>query len=176
MPSSASAYGVSAPMPSGGAPGMTSSGGIDTAALIRAALANVNAAARGGSTAALGVGGAGMAATRPYRRLYVGNIPMCSEGELQLFFNQTIARAGAGAGEHVISTYVNHDKKFAFLEFKTVEMAHACLKLVRCNWRAPRLATPGYRPIFAHRARDTQLAFPALALLHFVLPTRRRTA
>lgn len=93
---------------------------------IKTVLANALASSQQGM---VGVGGAGMAASRPYRRLYVGGIPHCTEGEMQAFFNATISRIYM-PGTHCLAAHVNNsDKRFAFLEFSTVDMATAAIQL-----------------------------------------------
>mmetsp|Transcript_11671 Transcript_11671/g.20775 ORF Transcript_11671/g.20775 Transcript_11671/m.20775 type:complete len:456 (+) Transcript_11671:148-1515(+) len=70
--------------------------------------------------------------TRHARRLYVGGLEHgASEVELQNFFNDKVGIAlNAKQGEEfVVSVYVNLEKKFGFVEFKTMELASACLSL-----------------------------------------------
>lgn len=62
--------------------------------------------------------------TRHARRVYVGGLPAgMSEVALTQFFNNAMAIAGATtqSGPPIISCYMNHEKKFAFLEFRSVE-------------------------------------------------------
>ena len=76
--------------------------------------------------------------TRHARRLYVGQLPPgVTEQELHDFFRQCIATAltdGAGntvdlKEDPILSVYINHERRFCFLEFRTVEMATACMAL-----------------------------------------------
>ena len=72
--------------------------------------------------------------TRHARRLYIGNLPPnVTEQELHVFFRGAIQQAQtkqAGNDEDpILSVYINHERRFCFLEFKTVEMATACLAL-----------------------------------------------
>lgn len=89
---------------------------IDTKALIAAAMANASASA------------SSLAATRPFRRLYVGNLPPTSEAELMAFLNAVIARAYR-PGDHIASIFLNQDKHFGFAELRSVELASACMSL-----------------------------------------------
>ena len=72
--------------------------------------------------------------TRHARRLYIGNLPaQVTEQDLQDFFRNAIHQALVHKVEHnedpILSVYINHERRFCFLEFKTVEMATACLAL-----------------------------------------------
>eukprot|EP00569_Conticribra_weissflogii_P015607 CAMPEP_0171400150 /NCGR_PEP_ID=MMETSP0880-20121228/7085_1 /TAXON_ID=67004 /ORGANISM="Thalassiosira weissflogii, Strain CCMP1336" /LENGTH=704 /DNA_ID=CAMNT_0011914433 /DNA_START=6 /DNA_END=2120 /DNA_ORIENTATION=+ len=81
--------------------------------------------------------------TRHARRLYVGNIPDLSEDQVHDFFRDAIRTAvvvdpatNPNADNHrsqyvendpLLSVYINRDRRFAFLEFKTMEICTACL-------------------------------------------------
>lgn len=77
--------------------------------------------------------------TRHARRLYIGHLPPnLSEEDLHVFFRDAIRQAlvtTAADGGHaadddpILSVYINHERRFCFLEFRTVEMATACLAL-----------------------------------------------
>ena len=73
--------------------------------------------------------------TRHARRLYIGHLPPnVTEGELHNFFRSSIERAlvaptADSEDDPILSVYINHERRFCFLEFKTVEMATACLAL-----------------------------------------------
>ncbi|KAI6653543.1 Splicing factor u2af large subunit [Oopsacas minuta] len=61
---------------------------------------------------------------RQARRLYVGNIPFgITEDLLLQFFNEKMHQSGlvSGPGNAITSSQVNHDKNFAFLEFRCVD-------------------------------------------------------
>merc|ERR1712166_1411524 len=61
---------------------------------------------------------------RQARRLYVGNIPYgISELEMMQFFNEqmAIAKLAMEDGEPIISSQINVEKNFAFLEFRNTE-------------------------------------------------------
>lgn len=63
-------------------------------------------------------------ATRQSRRLYVGGIPThISEVELTAFFNQHMRQGGlcTSDGPAVLSSQINSEKSFAFVEFRTME-------------------------------------------------------
>lgn len=76
--------------------------------------------------------------TRHARRLYVGQLPPgVTEQELHDFFRQCIATALVDSEgkklelreDPILSVYINHERRFCFLEFRTVEMATSCLEL-----------------------------------------------
>jgi len=81
--------------------------------------------------------------TRHARRLYIGQLPPnVTEQELHVFFRDAIDQAlvpnspmtnketGVGlADDPILSVYINHERRFCFLEFKTVEMTSACMAL-----------------------------------------------
>jgi len=74
--------------------------------------------------------------TRHARRLYVGNLPAhVSEDELHHFFRSSIETAlGHPLNEDpILSVYINQERRFCFLEFKSVEMTTACLTLDGVN-------------------------------------------
>ena len=71
--------------------------------------------------------------TRHARRLYIGHLPPnVTEEELHVFFRTAILQAlvdPPADDDPILSVYINHERRFCFLEFKTVEMATACLAL-----------------------------------------------
>ncbi|XP_043688688.1 splicing factor U2af large subunit B-like isoform X3 [Telopea speciosissima] len=72
-------------------------------------------------------------ATRHARRVYVGGLPpMANEQTIATFFSQVMAAIGgntAGPGDAVVNVYINHEKKFAFVEMRTVEEASNAMAL-----------------------------------------------
>ncbi|KAF0924724.1 hypothetical protein E2562_014528 [Oryza meyeriana var. granulata] len=72
-------------------------------------------------------------ATRHARRVYVGGLPpTANEHTVAVFFNQVMAAIGgntAGPGDAVLNVYINHDKKFAFVEMRSVEEASNAMAL-----------------------------------------------
>ncbi|KAE8771266.1 Splicing factor U2af large subunit A [Hordeum vulgare] len=72
-------------------------------------------------------------ATRHARRVYVGGLPpIANEQTVALFFNQVMAAIGgntSGLGDAVVNVYINHDKKFAFVEMRSVEEASNAMAL-----------------------------------------------
>lgn len=70
---------------------------------------------------------------RQSRKLYVGNVPPPSlnEESLRVFFNQAMAAANPSSdgGDAVVSVYINNEKKFSFVEFRTAEEASAAMSL-----------------------------------------------
>jgi RNA recognition motif-containing protein len=79
--------------------------------------------------------------TRHARRLYIGQLPPnVTEEELHVFFRTAIEDAilpnspGTDANgkleeDPILSVYINHERRFCFLEFKSVEMTTACMDL-----------------------------------------------
>jgi len=83
--------------------------------------------------------------TRHARRLYVGNIPDLSEDDVHTFFRNAICnsiildpatnpnaasqKAQYVDNDPIISVYINRERRFVFLEFKTMEITSACLAL-----------------------------------------------
>ncbi|KAF5473104.1 hypothetical protein F2P56_009744 [Juglans regia] len=72
-------------------------------------------------------------ATRHARRVYVGGLPpLANEQTIATFFSQIMAAIGgnsAGQGDAVVNVYINHEKKFAFVEMRTVEEASNAMAL-----------------------------------------------
>ncbi|KAL5730240.1 hypothetical protein ACHQM5_003086 [Ranunculus cassubicifolius] len=72
-------------------------------------------------------------ATRHARRVYVGGLPpMANEQTIATFFSRVMAAIGgnsAGAGDAVVNVYINHEKKFAFVEMRSVEEASNAMSL-----------------------------------------------
>lgn len=80
-----------------------------------------------------------MQTTRHARRLYVGNLPAdTTEMQIGDFFNRAlVASKGSESGdEPVISVYINLDKRFAFIETRTVREAIAGLCLDGVKFRS----------------------------------------
>ncbi|OVA00566.1 RNA recognition motif domain [Macleaya cordata] len=72
-------------------------------------------------------------ATRHARRVYVGGLPpLANEQTIATFFSRVMAAIGgnsAGPGDAVVNVYINHEKKFAFVEMRTVEEASNAMAL-----------------------------------------------
>eukprot|EP00850_Spirogloea_muscicola_P020774 SM000226S07415 [mRNA] locus=s226:105576:111005:+ [translate_table: standard] len=72
-------------------------------------------------------------ATRHARRVYVGGLPpMANEQSIATFFSQVMAAIGgnaAGPGDAVVNVYINQEKRFAFVECRTVEEASNAMAL-----------------------------------------------
>ncbi|XP_021993690.1 splicing factor U2af large subunit B isoform X3 [Helianthus annuus] len=72
-------------------------------------------------------------ATRHARRVYVGGLPpLANEQTIATFFSHIMTAIGgnsAGPGDAVVNVYINHEKKFAFVEMRTVEEASNAMAL-----------------------------------------------
>ncbi|CAL9086007.1 unnamed protein product [Musa textilis] len=72
-------------------------------------------------------------ATRHARRVYVGGLPpTANEQSVATFFSQVMFAIGgntAGPGDAVVNVYINHEKKFAFVEMRSVEEASNAMAL-----------------------------------------------
>ncbi|KDP42831.1 hypothetical protein JCGZ_23773 [Jatropha curcas] len=72
-------------------------------------------------------------ATRHARRVYIGGLlPTANEQSVATFFSQVMAAIGgntAGPGDAVVNVYINHEKKFAFVEMRSVEEASNAMAL-----------------------------------------------
>ncbi|KAL3650447.1 hypothetical protein CASFOL_006850 [Castilleja foliolosa] len=72
-------------------------------------------------------------ATRHARRVYVGGLsPSANEQTVATFFSRVMAAIGgntAGPGDAVVNVYINHEKKFAFVEMRSVEEASNAMAL-----------------------------------------------
>jgi len=76
-------------------------------------------------------------ATRQARRLYVGNLPLtATEADLFRFMNEAVRKAllEPQLADPVASVYLKMEKRFAFVEFLSLEMATACLCLDQLPW------------------------------------------
>lgn len=75
--------------------------------------------------------------TRHARRLYIGQLPLdVSEAEVHQFFKECIRRAtgrteeeAARDNDPILSVYINRERRFSFVEFRTMEVCTACLAL-----------------------------------------------
>nr|ABU45194.1 unknown [Petunia integrifolia subsp. inflata] len=72
-------------------------------------------------------------ATRHARRVYVGGLPpSANEQSVATFFSHVMYAIGgntAGPGDAVVNVYINHEKKFAFVEMRSVEEASNAMAL-----------------------------------------------
>lgn len=78
--------------------------------------------------------------TRHARRLYIGQLPTdLTENEVSGFFRDTIksvtvSEEGYSPEEDpILSVYINRERRFAFVEFRSVEMCTACLQFDGIN-------------------------------------------
>merc|ERR1740139_809207 len=73
--------------------------------------------------------------TRHARRLYIGHLPPdLDEDEVHQFFRDAIHTAlgetnSPHADDPILSVYINKERRFAFVEFKTMDICTACLAL-----------------------------------------------
>ena len=68
--------------------------------------------------------------TRHARRLYVGNIPEgLVDHDVHDFFRDAIEKTASEPPQEdpILTVYVNRDRRFCFVEFRTVELTTACL-------------------------------------------------
>jgi len=74
-----------------------------------------------------------MQATRHARRIYVGGLGQNTEKEIEDFFNgvltRALGRAPPAGGTYVINVYMNHERRFAFVEFGSIALTTACMQL-----------------------------------------------
>ncbi|XP_020690353.1 splicing factor U2af large subunit B-like isoform X3 [Dendrobium catenatum] len=72
-------------------------------------------------------------ATRHARRVYVGSLSAtANEQSVAMFFSQVMSAIGgntAGPGDAVVNVYINYEKKFAFVEMRSVEEASNAMAL-----------------------------------------------
>lgn len=72
-------------------------------------------------------------ATRHARRVYVGGLPpLANEQTIAAFFSNVMHAIGGnsvGQGDAVVNVYINHEKKFAFVEMRSVEEASNAMAL-----------------------------------------------
>ncbi|KAF6266766.1 hypothetical protein COO60DRAFT_1291678 [Scenedesmus sp. NREL 46B-D3] len=100
-------------------------GAASMAAAGMAALGNLGLPMGGGGGGGAGGTAHSQQATRHARRVYVGGLPpTAGEQSVSTFFSHALAAVGgntAGPGQSVVNVYINKDKNFAFVEFRTVE-------------------------------------------------------
>ncbi|KAL3645247.1 hypothetical protein CASFOL_010427 [Castilleja foliolosa] len=86
-----------------------------------------------GSLSALPVHAMTQQATRHARRVYVGGLsPTANEQSVATYFSHVMSAIGgntAGPGDAVVNVYINHEKKFAFVEMRSVEEASNAMAL-----------------------------------------------
>ena len=74
-------------------------------------------------------------ATRHARRIYIGGLPPTVEEQpLAVLFNAAMHSIGGvtAAGDSVVNVYINQEKKFAFVEFRSVEECSNAMALDGC--------------------------------------------
>jgi splicing factor U2AF subunit len=81
-----------------------------------------------------GLGGLGGAPSqqqlhRQARRLYVGGLPIgTTDAAMRSFFDDVLSKSYM-PGDHIVSVFINHEKRFGFLELRTIELTTAVLQL-----------------------------------------------
>ncbi|KAI9297383.1 hypothetical protein K502DRAFT_300915 [Neoconidiobolus thromboides FSU 785] len=83
-----------------------------------------------------------LAIVRQQRRIYVGNIPLAiTEPEIAEFFNTAMIqlRLAKEAGNPVSSVSINHDKNYAFVEFRNHDEATAAMAFDGATFRTQAL-------------------------------------
>lgn len=70
------------------------------------------------------------------RRLYVGNLGEASEAEIERFFADLVFRIAVTPPKSapILSVYINAERKFAFVEFCSIELANAFVALDGLVW------------------------------------------
>lgn len=106
-------------------------------------------------------------ATRHARRIYIGGCPQTNEAELSSFFNDALIAVGGTNGSEglpVVNVYINLEKKFAFVEFRSVEECSNALALDGVNFSGEpiRIRRPNdYNP---QLAQDLGPTMPSMSL------------
>lgn len=104
--------------------------------------------------------------TRHARRLYVGNLPPnITEAQVQETFHGAIQQAlvNPDNSNPILNVYINHDRRFCFIEFTTVEMTTACMALdgLQVYGQTVKIKRPNdYNALTAPKVHPSQL--PAL--------------
>jgi splicing factor U2AF subunit len=79
-------------------------------------------------------------ATRHARRIYLGGLPpTVDEARLGVLFNQALTSIGGltAPGEPVVNVFINQEKKFSFVEFRSVEETSNAMALDGCVPNGP---------------------------------------
>ena len=76
--------------------------------------------------------------TRHARRLYVGGLGESTEREIGEFFSDLVRNAAVTPpkANPVLSVYINAERKFAFVEFSSIELANAIMQVRRARVRS----------------------------------------
>ena len=88
-------------------------------------------------------------ATRHARRIYLGGLPpTVEEGRLGVLFNQALTSIGGltAPGEPVVNVFINQEKKFSFVEFRSVEETSNAMALDGCVSAGPPLSLRALPP------------------------------
>jgi len=121
-------------------------------------------------------GAANLQASRHARRIYVGGIGNVSEQDIEDFFNSLISKAYKRVdGGAVLSVYINSVRRFAFVEFRTIEMTTAAMQLdgVSYNGQPLKLRRPNdYNPdiVPTSEGGNLQLDLSSLGMVSTSVP------
>ena len=100
----------------------------------------------------------GIRPVRGAKKVYVGNLPdSATESAVMQFFNKVLRESNGtdSAEPPIVSCYLNKDKRFAFIETRTVSEAAACLMLDGLHFQqiALRIRKPNDYPVVAASPR-----------------------
>lgn len=116
--------------------------------------------------------------TRHARRLYIGNLPPnVYEQEVHDFFLQALQVTSETPLEEdpILSVYINHERRFAFLEFKTVEMTTAGLQLdgidINAKGKVHVKRPNDYNPLTAPRVHPSKIPILNVGKLGIIAKT-----
>lgn len=104
--------------------------------------------------------------TRQARRLYIGNVPVGSNQEdLKAFLNATITEAQGNdrkPGDAILSVYINQQRRFAFLEFRSMEEASSSMALDGIIYRGEALKVgrpANYNPVLLPHEQQESIRY-----------------
>ncbi|GBG29365.1 Kinesin-like protein KIF3B [Hondaea fermentalgiana] len=110
-----------------------------------------------------------------HRRLFIGNVEAVGEREMQDFFDGVLRRTtGDRAGERhrVVNVFVHTEKRFAFVELSSPELATACLLLDGLDFHGRTLSVSRPNDYSAELSRNDG-PVPALDLSEVKISSKR---